>query len=175
MKKYFLLLITIVALSQLSTYAQTPPDSVLIKYHTGSSQEKYKVIKGYLDSFYKNDSLLIKKSLELIAYFKKQNDDAGVDYTNVFLAYRAHDKHDYTTALNIALPVLSSFKERNDTTGLLRATFILSYIYSATNNYAESIKYLQEESLIRLARSDKRALLGVYQDIGTVYSMAFCP
>lgn len=54
MKKYFLLLITIVALSQLSTYAQTPPDSVLIKYHTGGSQEKYKVIKGYLDSFYKN-------------------------------------------------------------------------------------------------------------------------
>lgn len=175
MKKYFLLLIAIITFSQFSTYAQAPPDSVLNKYRTSSSKEKYEVIMGYLNSFFKNDSLLIKKSLELIAYFKKQNDYSGVGYTNLCLAWTAHDKHDYTTALNIALPALSAFKERNDTTGLLETNYVLSYIYSATKNYAESIKYSKEESLIHLARNDKRELQGVYQDIGTVYAMAFIP
>jgi len=175
MKKNFLLLITIVALRQFSTYAQAPPDSVLNKYNTASSKEKYESINSYLNSFKKNDSLLIKKSLELIAYFKKQKDYIGVGYTNVCLAWTAYDKHDYTTALNIALSALSTFKESNDTTGLVNTNYVIGYIYGATKNYTESIKYLQEESLIHLARNDKRNLRGVYQDIGTVYSVAFMP
>lgn len=175
MKKYFLLLITIVALSQLSTYAQTPPDSVLIKYHTGSSQEKYKVIKGYLDFSYKNDSLLIKKSLELIAYFKKQNDDAGVGYVNVRLAWIAFVKHDYTTALNIGLPALSAFKTGNDTTGIIKATITIESAYAATKNYLEAIKYLKELNPIYLARGDKRGLCENYNQIGTIYGQAFLP
>ena len=176
MKKYFLLLITIVALSQLSAKAQAPPDSVLNKYHTGSSQEKYNVIYYYLYSFYKNDSLLIKKSLELIAYFKKQNDYSGIDYANLCLAKRAaRNKHDYTTALNIALPILSAFKTRNDTTGIIMATFFIDLCYETTKNYAEVIKYEKELIPIYLARGDKKGLSDNYNEIGANYAQAFLP
>lgn len=175
MKKYFLLLITIVALSQLSTNAQAPPDSVLNKYHSGGSKEKYESIKSYLNSFYTNDSLLIKKSLELIAYFKKQNDDAGVGYVNVRLAWNAHVKHDYTTALNIALPALSAFKTGNDTTGIIKATITIESAYAATKNYLEAIKYVKELIPIYLSRGDKRGLSDSYNEIGTCYGQAFMP
>jgi len=132
MKKYFLLLIAILVLGNMQAHAQAPPDSVLNKYHTGNSQEKYNVIVFYLYSFYNNDSLLIKKSLEMVAYFKKQNDYTGVDYANVFLAYRAYAKHDYITPLNLALPALSAFKTRNDTTGILLVNQVIDYAYQST-------------------------------------------
>src|ERR1035437_4092846 len=175
MKKYFLLLIAILVLGNIQGHAQTPPDSVLNKYHTGSSKEKYNIIYSYLNSFYKNDSLLIKKSLELIAYFKKQNDNAGVDYANVFLAIKAFTKHDYTTALNIALPVLSAFKTRNDTTGILIVTRVINYSYASTKNYTEAIKYVKELIPIYLALGDNRGLSNDYNEIGNNYAQAFLP
>lgn len=175
MKIYIILLITIVALSQLSTYAQAPPDSVLNKYHTGSLQEKHKVIYSYLKSVDKNDSLFTKKSLELIAFFKKQNDGVGVDLTKLTIARRARSRLDYATALENALPVLSSFKTRNDTTGRLLATSVISQAYGLSKNYTEGIKYVQEVIPIHLARRDKLALMNAYMLIGTIYAEGFMP
>jgi len=175
MKKYFFLLIAIFVLGNMQAIAQSPPDSVLNKYHTGNSKEKYNIIYSYLNSFYKNDSQLIKKSLELIAYFKKQNDYLGADYTNLFLADRAFTKHDYATALNIALPVLSAFKTRNDTTGILLLTPVINWSYTSTKNYTEAIKHVKEVIPIYLARGDKRGLCTNYNEIGNIYAQAFLP
>lgn len=173
MKKYFVLLIAILVLGNMQ--AQTPPESVLNKYHKASSKEKYNIISSYLNSFYKNDSLLIKKSLELIAYFKKQNDYAGADYTNLFLADRAIAKHDYATSLNIALPALSAFKSRKDTTGIILACFKISRSYQRTRNYAEAIKYLKELIPIYLIQGDKRGLCDNYNEIGAISGEAYLP
>jgi hypothetical protein len=175
MKKLFLLLIAIVALDNRQARAQAPPDSVLKGYHTNNEQDRIYIINHYLRSFDKNDSLLTKKSLELIAYFKKQNDDAGIDYAQIFLANKAAGRNDYSTALNIALPVLSACKIRDDTTGILWATNIISFAYGSTKNYTEAIKYLQEQTPIYLARRDKRELSKNYSWIGSVYAEAFMP
>ncbi len=175
MKKYLLLLLTIVAFDSLQPHAQAPPDSVLSKYHASNGIVKFDVIEDYLFSFEKNDSILTKKSLELIAYFKKQNDDAGADYTQLFLALRAKAKNDFATALNMALPVLSSCKSRNDTTAMLAASFVISDAYGATDNHSAAIKYCKEEIPFYMARRDKRELMYAYQNIGTLYSMAFMP
>jgi hypothetical protein len=174
MKKY-ILLITIVALGIKQANAQGPPDSVLKKYHAGNWKEKRNVIGFYLKYFDKNDSLFAKKSLEVIAYFKKQNDDAGVDYAQVFLAYRAFEKNDYATALDIALPVLSSYKTRNDTSGILWTTGLISIAYEATKNYTEGIKYMKERIPFNLALGDKRSLSQTYNWIGSNYAEAFMP
>lgn len=175
MKKYFLLLIIIVSLDRMQAHAQAPPDSVLKKYNSGNWQEKANAITFYLYSFYNNDSLLTRKSPELIAYFKKQNDDAGVDNVQIFLARRAFSKNDYATALNIVLPVLSSYKARKDTTGIRLATMVIVNAYQVTKNYSEAIKYLQEEILINLAQRDKRGLSRTYNWIGNIYAEAFMP
>lgn len=173
MKKYFLMLIAILVLGNIQ--AQNPPESVLNKYHKGSSNEKYTILYSYLNSFIKNDSLLIIKSLELNAYFKKQNDYTGADYTNLFLADRAFTILDYATSLSIALPTLSSFKSRNDTTGILLASFKISRSYSSSRNYVEAIKYLKEICPIYIARGDKRELSGIYNEIGATCGQAFLP
>ncbi|MDP1620992.1 MAG: hypothetical protein Q8M08_01505 [Bacteroidales bacterium] len=145
------------------------------KYHAGNWEEKTDVIDLYLHSFDKNDSLLTKKSLELIAYFKRQNEDVGVDYAHLFLAHRAYTRNDYSTALHIALPVLSACKTRNDTNGILQATYIIGAAYEATKNYTEVLKYVKDAIPINLAKRDKRQLLGGYNWIGAIYAEAFLP
>jgi tetratricopeptide (TPR) repeat protein len=173
--KIFFMLTAFLLLGFMHVYAQDLPKDVLEKYQYGNSLEKYNVIKSYLNTFNKNENILIKQSLELIEYFKKQNDYTGVDCGNVFLAFRAYDKHDYTTALNIALPTFSSFKTRNDTAGILMITRVIDYSYYATKNYAEAVKYMKELIPIYIARKNKQGLNFIYNEIGSVYGQAFQP
>ena len=175
MKKYFLLLITIVALSQLSTYAQAPPDSVLNKYDTSSSNEKSNVISSYLNYFNKNDSLFIKKSLELITYFEKQNDDEGVYETKFFLMRFLSSKNDFVTALDIALPYLSKSKKRKNYFEMRAALIFIIDAYYQTKNFTESIKYSKEIIPILLRLNDKKGLSENYSFIGHIYAETFMP
>jgi len=156
-------------------HAQTLPDSVFFNKNAGNLEKKYTVISTYLQSFFNNDTLFTKKSLELIAYFKKRNDQSGLDYTKVSLARRASEKNDYPTALEIALPVYSAFKTRNDTNGILRANWIINYSYLSTKYYAEAIKYVREQIPINLALKDKRELLKTYIRIGNIYAETNMP
>jgi len=180
MKKYFLLIITIVALSQLSTYAQAPPDSILKKYVTSSSKEKSNVISSYLNYFNKNDSQFIKKSLELIKYFEKQNDDKGAHATKFFLMRFFTSKNDFVTALDIAFPFLSKSKKKDyrgirDYDGMVLALNVIVGVYYETKNYTEAIKYLKELTAIDLRFNDKKSLSNNYNWIGAIYATAFMP
>jgi tetratricopeptide (TPR) repeat protein len=175
MKKYFLLLITIAALSQLSTYAQAPPDSVLNKFATSDLNLKISEISSYLNHFNKNDSLVTIKSGELIAYFQKQNDDNGVYYTKYFIINRLIEKNDYATALDMALQVLLLNKIWNDTIGILNTINIMVSAYDKTANYTEAIKYLKELTPIYLSMNDKKSLSYTYNNIGAIYAKTFMP
>ena len=154
--------------------AQAPPDSVIKKYAAGNYNEKYSAVYDYLFTYYKSDSLWTKKSLELIAYFNKQNDGAGVDFAKLFLAFRASWKSDYATVLSICFPLLSDYKARNDTAGIYFTLDVICRAYEATKNYAEEIKY-QKQFLLYYDSKDKRSLMFTYQSIATVYAEAFMP
>lgn len=173
--KIFFMITAFLLLGFMHGNAQDLSKDVLEKYQYGNSLEKYNVIKSYLNTFNKNENILIKQSLELIDYFKKQNDYTGVDCGNVFLAFRAYDKHNYTTALNIALPTFSSFKTRSDTAGILMITRVIDYSYYATKNYAEAVKYMKELIPIYIAQKNKQGLNFIYNEIGSVYGKAFQP
>ena len=91
-------------------HSQTLPDSVKVKYEAAKTdEEKGRCLDTYLGRASTADSVVTVHALDLLSWFKKQNDIVGADYTELFIANVLAFKSDYSTSLNMALSVLSPF------------------------------------------------------------------
>lgn len=167
---FFMLLLTC------NVQGQSIPDSVIAKYNNAkNSQDKIYHLAVYLHLFSKNDSIQSIKSTEMISYFKKQNDETGVDISEFFIATECMRRHDYATSLGLALPVLARFKDRNDTLGMLQLYDFIAITYDLSKNYKEAIAYNLLKIPIDSAQGNKKYLESDYNDLGGQYAEAFMP
>jgi tetratricopeptide (TPR) repeat protein len=175
-KMYVLLPIFLLIANCQLLLAQSPPDSVLKKYNaaTGFSDKCYSLF-DYLDSSSKNDSTVLKKSLELLYYFQNKNDAEGLNYMHFVLGYQFSRKKDYNTSLNYCLKALSGFKESKDTAAILATNMQIGYTYGDAMNNLEALNYFKDNLRITLARGDKPGSANQYNMLGTIYAVMFRP
>ena len=170
MKYIFLYFLSLALCSQL--FSQPLPDSILTKYNSAPSQkEKEKCLDNYFINNFSKDSR-ISNAVEILFYFKKQDDAIAADYTGLYIAGNLGSTGDYTAGLNMALPILSRFEKRNDTLGMNRSFQTLTTCFLVAKNYDQAIVYLKK--IIPLA-PNKEMLTQALNDIGAVYAQAFMP
>lgn len=173
MRKYFLSIISLLLV--LYGYGQALPDSVLHKYTTASSQrEKSKILWHYLQ----NSSFWSKKLENYIAlqkWFKKRNDETGVNFAQMALAAMITRKGDYTTSLSMSLKALASFEAGKDTIGIICALRRVSNSYEFAQNFEQAIAWNKKTLPYVIAIKDPVELSNSYNDIGATYAKANMP
>ena len=175
-KMHLLLLVFLLFANCQWLLAQSPPESVLRKYNTAIGfYAKCSSIFDYLDSSSKNDSTVLKKSLELVYYFQNKNDDQGLNYMQFVLGMQFSQKKDYNTSLNYFLNALSGFKEGKDTTAILATNKQIGCTYSDAMNNLEALNYFKDNLHIAIARGDKPGSAVEYNMLGTIYAVMFRP
>ncbi|MEO5948296.1 MAG: tetratricopeptide repeat protein [Chitinophagaceae bacterium] len=156
-------------------YSQPLPDSVLTKYNSAVTQKnKEDYLWNYLESLSK-DNNEVTQALNILSYFKKQNDESGADNTELFIALRLGYKGNYITALNMGLSILSSCEKRKDTVGILHAFEVIHYSFTLAKNYEEAIAWQKKAIPYAVAINDESKLSGIYNNLGAVYAQALMP
>jgi hypothetical protein len=152
------------------------PDSILIAYKKGATPRlKSAALFEYIFEPGITDSESFKRSVDLSAWLKKENDEASADYIDLNIAGVATFKGDFSTGLSLALPALSHFEKHKDQFGIMRATNIIGTSYAFARDFDQAFLYYKKS--IRVAEViESRGFLSVaYNDIGVAYSLANMP
>ena len=152
------------------TYSQPLPDSIKAKYNTAKTyEEKGRLFYNYFIRPSAADSNSIKKATTLLTWFKKQQDDVGADYIELYLAAVFSFKGDYSTTLTMALPLLSRFENRKDSFGMMQTNNAIGLAYSVAINYNESLRYHKKAVALAEQVDPKGYLSKACNDIGVSY------
>lgn len=155
---------------------QPIPDSVKTKYLAAKSDDqKGRTLYGYFVRASTADAPAIAHALNLLTWFKKQNDEVGSDYTELYLASVFIFKGDFSTSLNMALPVLSRFEKRKDNYGVMRANHTIGLAFAFATNHEQAIRYLKKAITLAQLINEKFFLTIAYNDIGVAYSGTSMP
>lgn len=156
-------------------YSQPLPDSVLKKYNSAVTQKsKEDYLWNYLESLSK-DNNEVTQALNILSYFKKQNDESGADNTELFIALRLGYKGNYITALNMGLSILSNCEKRKDTVGILHSFDVIHYSFTLAKNYEEAIAWQKKATPYAVAIKDESRLSAIFNNLGAVYAQALMP
>ena len=157
-------------------HSQPFPDSIKAKYNAAKTdEEKGRCLDKYLGRASTADSVVTVHALDLLSWFKKQNDIVGADYTELFIANVLAFKSDYSTSLNMALSVLSRFEKRKDNYGIMASNHVAGTAYIFTKNYEEAFKYLKKVIPLAQALVANTNLSRAYNDLGVAYALASMP
>ena len=152
------------------------PDSVMAKYRSAKTdEEKGRCLNTYLVRASTADSIATAHALELFSWFKKQNDESGADYAEVYFADVLDFKGDYSAGLNLALPILSRFEKRKDNYGIMKSNNIIGNAFEFAKNYEQAIAYLKKAVPLAQTIDAKESLSRIYNDIGSAYALASMP
>ncbi len=158
------------------SYCQPLPDSVMAKYRSAKKdEEKGRFLNTYLVRASTADSIATALTLELFSWFKKQNDEVGADYAELYLADVLDFRGDYSAGLNLALPILSRFEKRKDNYGIMKANNIIGNAFGFAKNYEQAIAYLKKAVPLAETIDAKQSLSQIYNDVGSAYSLASMP
>lgn len=161
----------------ITAYSQSFPDSVLTRYKSfGTQKEKETFLFEYLQHGLYFDEKAIEKGIELTSAFKKNNDEAGADLSNLLVSIKlAQDEGNYIEGLNRSLPILHRFEEKKDTLGIAFSLITVSYCYSYSRNYEMAIAYQKKAIPLAAALGNEELMAQIYNDIGTFYSDVAMP
>ncbi len=158
------------------THSQPLPDNVKEKYEAiKTDEEKGRFLDSYLGKASIANSIATAHAINLLSWFKKQNDVVGTDYTALFVANVLAFKADYSTSLNIALSILSRFEKRKDNYGIIASNSVVGIAYIFSKNYEQAIKYLKKVIPLAQTLSANNILSRTYNDLGVAYALALMP
>ncbi|HVT85222.1 MAG TPA: tetratricopeptide repeat protein [Chitinophagaceae bacterium] len=173
MKKFFLFTITCFVCQYI--FCQPIPDSVLTKYHSAQNQrDKSNYLLNYLSSF-PDDSTGISKAIDILSYFKKQNDQAGADLAQTSIAGTLNRNGDYVTGLNMCLSVLPSCEKRKDTIAIIFTMRTIAACYEFAQNFEQSLYWGKRSIPYVIAMNNETELSHSYNNIGATYAKAMMP
>ncbi|MEO7446479.1 MAG: hypothetical protein ABIT96_01650 [Ferruginibacter sp.] len=121
------------------------------------------------------DSQVIAHAMNLLGYFKKQHDEVGADYMELYIAAALTFKGDYTMSLNMALPILSRFEKRNDTYGMMRANHDIAMAYGQAKDHYKGFSYSKKAIALAETVDPNNFLSIACNDLGVSYSLAGIP
>ena len=157
-------------------YSQPIPDSVKTKYLAAKTDEqKGKCLNTYLGRASTADSMVTAHALDLLSWFKKQNDIVGADYTELFIANVLAFKSDFSTSLNMALSILSRFEKRKDNYGIMASNNVIGLAYVFAKNYEQAFEYLKKGISLAQTLVANYNLSRAYNDLGVAYALASMP
>ncbi len=180
-KKYTLIMKKIIAFvlvffCVIVAYSQPLPDSSLNRYNAAHTQkDKTKYLFDYLWDVVSADSNDVNKALDLLAYFNTHKDEAASDCVQAFIASRLNRRGDYSTGLNMTLPILLKFEKRKDTLGILTSLKVISNCYEFAKNFEQAIVYARKTIDIAVMMNDEKALSNTYNDLGATYAKMMMP
>ncbi len=151
-------------------YTQPLPDSLKILYNAAKTDSaKGKCLSIYMDTF-NGDSSSWKNVVDLIGYFKKNNDQVGEDYVQLFTSFNLTQTGQFNTALNQSLQILSRFEERHDNYGIINAYLRIGDALYFSREFEQCIVYCKKAMPLALLSGDKKILSQIYNDIGSAYN-----
>ena len=169
MKKIYILIIFYSVLCS-GIIAQPLPDSLKIRYNAAKTDSaKGKCLSIYMNTF-NGDSSAWKNIVALIGYFKKNNDQVGEDYVQLFTAFNLSQTGQFNTALNQSLQILSRFEARHDDYGIINAYLRIGDALYFSREFEQCIMYCKRAMSRALLAGDKEMLSSIYNEIGTAYN-----
>ncbi|HNP98693.1 MAG TPA: hypothetical protein PKK99_06540 [Bacteroidia bacterium] len=152
--------------------SQPVPDSTLLKYHSAkTNDEKSKCLSDYFTNLKSTNTTGFNEALAISTFFKKQNDELGADYADVYLSYFLVQKGDFTAALNLCFPVLEKFEKRHDIKGMISANRAITNAYFLAKEYDQAAAY-SKKVLTLIPDSDAESISKLYNGIGCIYGEA---
>ena len=168
MKKYILIFLYSALCSGI--IAQPLPDSLKIRYNAAKTDsEKGKCLSIYMNTF-NGDSSDWKNVVALIGYFKKNNDQVGEDYVQLFTTNNLAQTGEFNTALNQSLKILSRFESRHDNYGIINAYLRIEDALYYSREFEQCIMYCKRAESLAQLTGDKHLLSRIYNDIGSAYN-----
>jgi serine phosphatase RsbU (regulator of sigma subunit) len=150
--------------------AQPLPDSLKIWYNAAKTDSaKGKCLSIYMNSF-NGDSSAWKNVVALIGYFKKNNDQVGEDYVQLFTTINLTQTGQFNTALNQSLQILTRFEARHDNYGIINAYLRIGDALYFSREFEQCIIYCKRAMSRALLAGDKKILSSIYNEIGTAYN-----
>ena len=169
MKKIYILIIFYSVLCS-GIIAQPLPDSLKIRYNAAKTDSaKGKCLSIYMNTF-NGDSSAWKNVVALIGYFKKNNDQVGEDYVQLFTTINLTQTGQFNTALNQSLQILSRFEARHDNYGIINAYLRIGDALYFSREFEQCIIYCKKAMSRALLAGDKEILSSIYNEIGTAYN-----
>lgn len=157
------------------SYSQSMSPELQVKYRTTKTDhEKGNVLFHYFSSLSDKDSNTTNNILSLLSWFRKQKDEVGLNYTNLWLSRILYVKGDYPGSLNLAFSVLPGFEKRQDSLGISRSYSIISGAYFDSKNYEQAAEYAKKEINL-LTTGDQATLSRAYNGIGCIYGEGGLP
>lgn len=157
-------------------YCQPVPDSILTKYNSFTVQkQKEEFLADYLQNVLYLDNKAIEKGIELASWFRQQHDETAADLATLLVANKLGEAGNYTTGLNMALPVLYRFEKMNDTVGIAYSFLSIAFCYSSSQNHDQSITYYKKIIPLAIRMGKEKFMAQVYNDIGATYAKASMP
>ncbi len=158
----------------LNAYNQPLPDSTKVKYYAAKAdKEKGKCLLDYFRGQVLNDTKTKANILLLKSWFEKQNDNTGINYTNLGLAMILEKNGDFPGSLNLLFSVLPQFEQRKDSFGIFNTYRIIGATYMSAKDYEQAAKYSKRE--IDFAKNDKHLLSRIYNGIACIYGEGKMP
>ena len=157
-------------------FSQQMHDSLISKYQQAkNSEERGKILRAGMLRPSAADSNAIAYAVRLLNLFKKENDETGTDYIELYLAAVVNFKGDYATALNMEFPILSRFEKNNDRYGMMYAYRDVGNAYFIGKDYQRSCSWYKKSIELAETIDPKDFLSTACNDIGVVYSMYAAP
>ena len=155
----------------LSLNAQVLPDTLVSQYKSArTDSEKGRKLSEYLYSLKGESDQQVHKTLEILSWFKKENDEIGTNYSELNLARILERSSDYTNSLKYAFSVLSKFEKRNDDYGAMRTLNNIGNAMENSQNIEQGIEYYKKTLPIALKMGDKTHYAYGLNNIGNAYA-----
>ena len=117
-------------------YSQSVSPELLVNYSTAKTdKDKGSTLFNYFNALSDKDKYKTDNTLSLLAWFRKQKDEVGLDYTNLWLARILIVKGDYPGSLNLIFSTLPHFEYRQDSLGISKSYAEISTAYFESENY----------------------------------------
>jgi hypothetical protein len=156
-------------------YSQPVSPELLANYRAAKTdEEKGNILFNYINALSGKETNTTDNTLSLLAWFRKQNDEVGLDYTNLLLTRILIGKGDYPGSLNLVFSVLPRFEKREDSLGISKSYAIISAAYFDSKNYEQAADYTKKEIEL-LTNGDQAALSRAYNGIGCIYGEGGLP
>jgi signal transduction histidine kinase len=166
-------LLSILLAFSLYDYGQTLPGPFLEKYKAAkTNREKSEMVFDYLGN---NDDSTRIRSLRLLSYFNKHEDDIGADYAKIFFNLSQNRAGEFTTTLKESFDILERFEKRKDDLGRMWAFAAIASSFAAAKNYDKAIIYYKKELTVTKLLNDSLTYVNTINAIGYAYAMAMMP
>jgi len=141
MKKVMLLLTVLFILRNLAS--QSLPGSIMLQYSQAqTASTKGQVLLKYIRTNMPGTTTeKISVLIDQASYFKKKEDETGLQYINLGIGILSWRSGEYAVATKFLIPTLKYFEAVKDTLGILRSLDAIGTAFVNSQNYEEGLAY----------------------------------